>query len=117
MIPSRVWSLVTMDSFEMNKILGAILGTCLILVALNIAAGAIFTPQKPAKPGYEIAVQEKASGEKAGAPAEPEVPIAQRLASADLKRGEASAKKCQACHTFENGGPNRVGPNQWGVVG
>ena len=48
-----------MDSFEMNKILGAVLGTCLVLVALNIAAGAVFTPGKLLKPGYEIAVPEQ----------------------------------------------------------
>ena len=45
-----------MDSFELNKILGAILGTCLGVLTINIAAGAIFTPGKLAKPGYEIAV-------------------------------------------------------------
>ena len=48
-----------MNSFELNKILGALLGSCLVLVAMHIAAGAIFTPEKPAKPGYEIAVPEK----------------------------------------------------------
>src|SRR5882757_5239062 len=64
-------SLVAMDSFELNKILGAILGTCLGVLTINIAAGAIFTPAKPAKPGYEIAVPEKKDG--AGAkPAEQE---------------------------------------------
>ena len=55
-----------MNSFELNKVLGAILGTCLILLALNIAAGAIFAPEKPAKPGYAIAVKEEGGGEKAG---------------------------------------------------
>ncbi len=71
-----------MDSFEVNKILGAILGTCLGVLSINIAAGAIFTPVKPAKPGYEIAVPEQAP---AGKPAEPEKqePIEQLLAKAD----------------------------------
>ncbi len=105
-----------MDSFEINKILGALLFSCLVLLSLNIAAGAIFAPKKPEKPGYEIAVQEKGAGEEKAAPAQ-EVPLEQRLASADVKRGETAAKKCQACHTFEKGGPNRVGPNLWGIVG
>jgi cytochrome c len=106
-----------MDSFELNKILGAVLGTCLVLLSLNITANAIFAPHKPAKPGYDIAVQEAAPAGKPGAPAAPEEPIAKLLASADMGRGEASAKKCVACHTFGKGEPNRVGPNLWGIVG
>lgn len=106
-----------MDSFELNKVLGAILGTCLILLALNIAANAVFTVHPPAKPGYDIAVTAPpAAGDKA-APAAPEVPIATRLASADVGRGEIAAKKCATCHTFDKGGRNLVGPNLWGIVG
>ena len=105
-----------MNSFELNKILGAILGTCLITLALNIGAGAIFAPEKPAKPGYEIAVKEHGEGDKAGAAKEPEQPIEVLLAKASAEKGQATAKQCQACHTFEKGGPNRVGPNLWGVV-
>jgi len=109
-------SFEAMDSFEVNKILGAVLGTCLCLLAINIAAGAIFAPEKPAKPGHEVAVPEQTPS---GKPAEPEKqqPIEQLLANADMKRGENSAKKCQACHTFNKGGRNLVGPNLWGVVG
>ena len=106
-----------MDLFEMNKVLGAILGTALVVVALNIASGAIFTPEKPEKPGFNIVVPKAATGAKEAAPAEKEPPIAQLLATADPKRGEDSAKVCQACHTFEKGGPTKVGPNLWGVVG
>ena len=105
-----------MDSFELNKILGAVLGTCLVLLAMNIAAGAIFTPPKLAKPGYEIVVPEHPTEEAKG-PAEEAQPIEVLLASASVERGENVVKKCASCHTFTKGGPNRVGPNLWGVVG
>ena len=52
-----------MNSFELNKVLGAILGTCLIMLALNIGAGAIFAPERPSKPGFDIAVKEQVEGE------------------------------------------------------
>ena len=106
-----------MDSFELNKVMGAVLGCCLVLLSLNITANAIFAPHKPAKPGYDIAVQEAAPAGKPGEPAAPEEPIAKLLASADVGRGEVSAKKCVACHTFGKGEPNRVGPNLYGIVG
>lgn len=105
-----------MDSFEINKILGALLFTCLVTLSLNIAAGAIFTPAKPAKPGYEIAVPEQAGPGAQDAAKEPDQPVATLLASADPKRGETSSKKCLACHTFNKGEPNKVGPNLWGVI-
>jgi cytochrome c len=104
-----------MNSFEFNKIIGAVLGTVLVLLALNIAASAIFAPDKPAKPGYAVAVQEHADDKKAAAK-EPEQPIETLLASASAEKGQASVKACQACHTFEKGGPNRVGPNLWGIL-
>jgi cytochrome c len=107
-----------MDSFELNKILGAILATFLGVLSINIAAGAIFAPTKPAKPGYEIAVPEHKPGE-GGKPQqqEPQQSIEQLLASADVGRGENAVKKCAACHTFNKGGRPLVGPNLWGVVG
>jgi cytochrome c len=104
-----------MNSFELNKVLGAILGTCLITLALNIGANAIFAPEKPAKPGYAIAAKESGAAAPAAAK-QPEKPIAALLASADAEKGKSTAKQCQACHTFEKGGPNRVGPNLWNIV-
>jgi cytochrome c len=120
-VPSRFpllsASLEAMDSFELNKILGAILGTCLGVLTINIAAGAIFAPVKPAKPGYDIAVPEQKPGGAAAPAQEQQQPIEQLLANADPGRGENSAKKCAACHTFNKGGRPLVGPNLWGVVG
>ena len=106
-----------MDSFELNKIMGAILGTCLGLLSLNIAANAIFHPVKPQTPGYKIDVPEKAAPGQKDAPAQQDPPIAELLAKADLARGEVSHNKCIACHTFDKGGRNLVGPNLYGVIG
>ena len=104
-----------MNSFELNKILGALLGCVLLTLSLNIGANALFAPEKPAKPGYAIAVKE-GGAEKAG-PAEAAQPIEVLLASASAEKGAAAAKQCAACHTFEKGGPNRVGPNLYDIVG
>jgi cytochrome c len=96
-----------MDSFELNKILGAVLATCLGVLSINIAAGAIF----------EIAVPEQAPSGAAKPAEDKQEPIEQLLAKAEVGRGETSAKKCAACHTFNKGGRPLVGPNLWGIVG
>jgi cytochrome c len=105
-----------MNSFELNKILGAVLGTCLALLALNITADALFTPPLPAKPGFEIAALEPHDTGAKPPAAAPEEPIEKLLASATPDRGEQVAKPCTTCHTFTKGGPTKIGPNLWGVV-
>lgn len=105
-----------MDSFEVNKVLGAVLGTLLVVDVLHLTADAVFAPVNPKEPGYVIAAPgSPATGPEPAASA-PEEPIAQLLASASVERGHEATRVCEACHTFNKGGSNRVGPNLWGVV-
>jgi len=106
-----------MNSFEINKILGALLGTCLALLAVHIAAGAIFTPPVPAKPGYEIAVKEAAPEQAQGKEATAEQPIEALLATASVERGTQTAKQCQICHNLGKGQGPKVGPDLYDIVG
>jgi cytochrome c len=105
-----------MDSFELNKVMGAVLATCLFLMVTSIGAGAIFSPGKVEKPGYEIAVKEAEGAATGGKEAESSEPIEKLLQTASVEKGATAAKKCAACHSFEKGGPNRVGPNLWATV-
>jgi cytochrome c len=106
-----------MDGFELNKIMGALLGTLLFTLSLSIAANGLFSPHAPEKPGYEVVVPETPAAGTQQAALPPAEPIDTRLAKADVTKGEAAAKKCLACHSFEKGGPNKVGPNLYGVIG
>jgi cytochrome c len=103
-----------MDSFEVNKITGALLATCLALLALNITSEAIFAHHKLDTPGYKIDVQET-HGASAEAKAAPEESFAQLIAGASAERGKSVAKVCGSCHTFDKGGANGTGPNLYGL--
>lgn len=105
-----------MDSFELNKIAGAILGTLTFTLGLSIVSDIIFSHHPPEKPGFEIVVKEASSGEaQAAAPAD--VPIANLLGAANVERGAAQAKKCGACHNFVEGAGAKVGPDLYNIVG
>jgi cytochrome c len=103
-------------NIETNKIAGAVFGSLLFVVGVNVIAGGVFAPHKPEVPGYDLPAPEEAAAGAAAAAA-PTEPLPVLLAKADPAKGQASAKKCASCHTFENGGANKVGPNLYGVVG
>jgi cytochrome c len=104
-----------MDSFEINKLLGGLLGTCFVVFSLALISDGLFSAPNPAKPGFIIEATEPAEGAGGAAPAE-DPPIASLMPKADAKAGEAIFKKCQACHDGTKGGPNKVGPNLYDVV-
>jgi cytochrome c len=107
-----------MDSFQLNKIAMAVLGTVFAVFGVSIISEAIFHEGEPAEHAYilaEVSGEDSARDSASAGPAyEPVTPL---LASANLEDGEDIFKKCASCHTVEKGGPNKVGPNLWNVVG
>lgn len=102
-----------MNSFEANKIFGAVLGTVFVLFGGSLLAEVIFHSEAPERPGFAIEVPED-TGAAAEAPAA--VPIAVLLQDADAEAGAAVFRRCQACHSGEKDGPNLVGPDLWDLV-
>lgn len=105
-----------MDSFELNKIIGAILGTLLFVMGVGFLAEAIYAPRETG-PGLSLPVPEGSAGEAVAEAPAAAVPIAVLLASADAAAGQNVAKKCQSCHNFAQGAGNKTGPELYDVVG
>ena len=105
------------SSLEWNKIAGAVLVAILAVKVIGIAGEKIYHPKMLEKNVIEIeGVEAPAQSATPSAPAAPEQ-IAPLLASADVAAGKKSFAKCLVCHTDEKGGPNKIGPNLWDVVG
>ncbi len=102
-----------MTFFELNKIAGAALGALAFAVGIGVVSQILFTPEAPAKPGYDIVITE--GGAAVAKVAEP--PIEELFASASVEKGATVAKKCAACHNFAEGAGPKVGPDLYGVVG
>ena len=108
-----------MNSGTFNKWLGAILSAALVMFGLRTIIMESKDEGPPAKAGYEVAAVKETvvASADASAPTQPDPPVAEALKKADADSGNKLTKPCQACHSFDKGGPNKVGPNLWGVVG
>ena len=108
-----------MDSFEWNKIIGAVLGTAIFIFVVKTVAEVVYEPEQPAKPGY--VVEGVVASNTSGAPAAPVAEVVPDwgtvLATADIADGQSITHRCEQCHTLGKGEPNRIGPNLYGVVG
>ena len=108
-----------MDSFEINKIVGAILLVALLVIGIGKLSDVIFHVEKPKTPSYAVNVEEATtvSTSTKNTIEEEKIDIAALMAMGDLTHGEKVFKKCAACHSIVKGGKNNIGPALYNVVG
>ena len=108
-----------MDSFELNKIIAAILMVALLVIGLGKIADSVFHINLPEKPGYKVEVEDQTTSTAVSQASEVEekIDIASLMAIGDVNDGEKIFKKCVACHSILKGGKNKIGPALYNVVG
>ena len=107
-----------MDSFELNKIIAAILMVALLVIGLDKIADGIFHVNLPEKPGYKVEVEDQTTSTASKASkVEEKIDIMAIMAQGDISSGEKIFKKCAACHSIVKGGANKIGPALYNVVG
>ena len=107
-----------MDSFEINKIVAAVLMVALLVIGIGKLSDVIFHVEKPETPGYTVKVDQVSTvSSSSTATAEEKIDIAALMAMGDLAHGEKVFKKCAACHSIIKGGKNNIGPALYNVVG
>ena len=108
-----------MDSFELNKIIGAILLVALLVIGIGKVSNLVFKINKPEKSNYKVELDVETAKTKGDEePVQREiVDIAALLSTGDLAHGEKVFKKCSACHSIKSGGGNKIGPALYNVVG
>jgi len=104
-----------MDSFEFNKVFGAVISAVLAIKVVGIASESFYHNEGPKEVAFPVVVAEAAP--TAAAAAEPVISIAELMLTADAGKGEGQMRACAACHSFDKGGANKAGPNLWGVMG
>ncbi len=107
-----------MDSFEINKIVAAVLMVALLVIGIGKLSDVIFHVEKPEKPGYVVEVEKiESKSETSESVEEAKVDIVALMAMGSVSDGEKIFKKCAACHSINKGGKNNIGPALYNVVG
>jgi len=107
-----------MDSFELNKIIAAVLMVALLVIGIGKLSDIIFHVEKPKTPGYAVDVEQAvAASTSSSEKVEEKIDMAALMAMGDLTVGEKVFKKCAACHSIVKGGKNNIGPALYNVVG
>jgi cytochrome c len=107
-----------MDSFELNKIIAAVLMVALLVIGIGKFSNIIFHVDKPEKPGYAVEMEQVTTvSSSSETTVEEKIDIAALMAMGDAASGEKIFKKCAACHSIIKGGKNKIGPALYDVVG
>ena len=108
-----------MDSFELNKIIAAVLMVALLIIGIGKLSDIIFHVEKPKTPGYVVEVEQTiaTTNVESKSEAEIKIDIGALMAMGDIAHGEKVFKKCAACHSIVKGGKNNIGPALYNVVG
>ena len=108
-----------MDSFELNKIIAAVLMVALLIIGIGKLSDIIFHVEKPKTPGYVVEVEQTVAttNVESKSEAEEKIDIGALMAMGDIAHGEKVFKKCAACHSIVKGGKNNIGPALYNVVG
>ena len=107
-----------MDSFELNKIIAAVLMVALLVIGIGKLSDAIFHVEKPKSPGYAVDTEQAVTATVASSETvEEKIDIAALMAMGDIDVGKKVFKKCAACHSIIKGGKNNIGPALYNVVG
>ena len=106
-----------MDSFELNKIIAAILMVALLIIGISKFSDIIFHVEKPKTPGYAVEIEQTITTSSTKTVIEDKVNITSLMAMGDIASGEKIFKKCAACHSIIKGGKNKIGPALYNVVG
>ena len=107
-----------MNSFEWNKVIGAVLASVIFIFVIRLVAENVYETEKPAKAGYVVeGVTEDTGGAAAVAAVEEMPDWGTVLPAADVAAGKATSGRCLQCHTLGKGEPNKIGPNIYAVVG
>ncbi|MDC3088898.1 c-type cytochrome, partial [Alphaproteobacteria bacterium] len=105
-----------MDALRFNKIAAALLSGVLLIMVFGKIGNILVNPKTEISKAYPIEVPEKNETKLKVAEEVIIEPILTLLATADLESGLKISKKCVACHGFDAGGPNKIGPNLYNIV-